>query len=72
MKLDLVESYWIIDDIFHALLKNRSLFTNHTLSNQIQFSLDMFLKKSDFMRIMPPTNEEVLAELPYMKLSTIL
>jgi hypothetical protein len=68
MKLDLVESYWIIDDIFH----NRSLFTNHTLSNQIQFSLDMFLKKSDFMRIMPPTNEEVLAELPYMKLSTIL
>ena len=29
------------------LLKNRSLFTNHTLSNQIQFSLDMFLKKSD-------------------------
>ena len=52
-KLDLVESYWIFDDTFRTLLKNRSLFSNHTLSNQIQFSLDMFLKKSDSCGFFP-------------------
>lgn len=52
-KLDLVESYWIFDDIFCTFLKNRSLFTNHTLSNQIKFSLDTFLKKSDSCGFFP-------------------
>lgn len=46
-------SYWIFDDTFRTFLKNRSLFTNHTLSNQIQLSLDTFLKKSDSCGFFP-------------------
>ena len=72
MKLDLVESYWRFDDTLRTLLKNWSLFPNHRLFDQIQFSRDMFLKKIQFVRTLPPTNEEILTELPHMKLSTIL
>ena len=45
MKLNLVESYWIFDDTFCNLLKNRSLFTNHTLSTKSN-SLLIFSSKN--------------------------
>jgi len=54
------------------LVKKRSLFSNHTLSNQIQLSGDMFFKKIQFMWTFLLTNKKILMELSHIKFSTIL